>query len=128
VTVQDPQTASRQFFDSMNAGDFDSMLAVVAADAVAHEPVGAPPLEGHAAMRSFYEGLGAAFEEMTIDVDAIYSAGGSNAIRWLGRGTTKAGANIAFEGIDVHELNEDGKIQSIRAYFDIGLLMSAMQA
>ena len=39
-------------------------------------------------------------------------------MKWTGRGISKQGRNVHFEGIDVFEVNEAGKIQTLHAYWN----------
>ena len=39
-------------------------------------------------------------------------------MKWTGRGVGKNGRSVHFEGIDVITIGDDGKIASVRAYWD----------
>ena len=39
-------------------------------------------------------------------------------MKWLGRGISKQGKKVRFEGIDVFEVNDAGKIQTVHAYWN----------
>lgn len=49
------------------------------------------------------------------------------AIKWTGHGTAKNGKQATFSGIDVIDLNDAGKIQHLRAFWDPGALMAQVQ-
>ena len=49
---------------------------------------------------------------------ALAIAGNGAAVKWTGRGVSKAGRKVQFEGIDVFEINEAGKIQTVHAYWN----------
>jgi len=44
--------------------------------------------------------------------------GNGAAVRWSGRGLSRQGRKVHFEGIDVFEVNEAGKIQTLHAYWN----------
>ncbi len=110
----------------MNAGDMEALLATLAEDAVSYEPVGTTGNKGHVALKETYEAMGSAFNSMSIQVDSLFVTGKSVAIKWLGQGILKNDQDFAFEGIDVHEFNDAGKIQIIKGYFDPAPLMLAL--
>jgi steroid Delta-isomerase len=39
-------------------------------------------------------------------------------VKWTGRGTSNQGRAVHFEGIDVFEVNEMGKIQTVYSYWN----------
>lgn len=114
------------YFKAIREMDVDAWLATFAEDAVSHDPVGAPPSEGHAGLRAFFEGITGAFETVGLFEDSVFVAGESAAVKWTGRGTGKNGRDVVFEGIDVFEINADNRIQTVRAYWDPSALMSEL--
>jgi steroid delta-isomerase len=48
----------------------------------------------------------------------VFVAGNGAAVKWTGRGTSTNGKEVKFEGIDVFEVAEDGKIQNVWAYWN----------
>jgi steroid delta-isomerase len=89
-----------------------------AQDAISYDPVGAPRIEGHAKLAEFFQTITAAFKEVGLTEDEIFIAGNGAAVRWSGRGISKSGSKVHFEGIDVFEVNEAGKIQTLHAYWN----------
>jgi steroid delta-isomerase len=116
------------YFKAIRAMDADAWLATFAENAVSHDPVGAPPAEGHAALRQFFEGIAGAFETVEMFEDSVFIAGDSAAVKWTGRGTGKNGRNVIFEGIDVFEIGADNKIQKMWGYWDPSAMMSELMA
>jgi steroid Delta-isomerase len=114
------------YFKAIRAMDMDAWLATFAEDAVSHDPVGAPPAEGHAGLRAFFEGITGPFETVELFEDSVFVAGDGAAVKWTGRGTGKNGRNVVFEGIDVFEINADNKIQTLRAYWDPSAMISEL--
>ena len=48
----------------------------------------------------------------------MFIAGSGAAVKWTGKGTSESGKEVRFEGIDVIEINQDGKIQNVHAYWN----------
>ena len=108
--------------------DIDAWLSTFAEDAVSQDPVGAPPLSGQAARRQFFEGIAGAFEKVRLFEDQVFINGNEAAVKWTGRGTGKNGREVTFEGIDIFEINDAGKIQTLRGYWNPAAMMSELQS
>jgi steroid delta-isomerase len=122
------QKAVSDYFAAIRATDVDAWLATFAADAVSQDPVGAPPMKGHAALRQFFEGIAGAFERVGLFEDHVFVVGNEAAVKWTGRGMGKNGREVTFEGIDIFEINEEGKIQTLRAYWQPAAMMAELQS
>ncbi|MBV7339158.1 nuclear transport factor 2 family protein [Chloroflexi bacterium TSY] len=126
--VLDPaviETTSRAFFSTMLAGDMDGWLATLAADAVSYEPVGSPPNVGHEGLLA-WAGSMSGFDSVNIELHDLFVAGNSAAITWTSTFILPGGEAIAINGVDVHEYNSAGTIQTVKGYFDPMPLMAAM--
>ena len=108
----------KAYFAALRAMDQQAWVNTFAADAVSHDPVGAPPINGHQKLAEFFQAITAAFKEVGLTEDEVFIAGNGAAIKWTGRGISKAGNKVHFEGIDVIEVNEAGKIQTLHAYWN----------
>ncbi len=108
--------------------DPDRWVAAFAPDAVSHDPVGAPPHAGRAALHAFLSGIGAMATSVTLTEDSVFLCGNSAAVKWTGKGRGKNGKDFAFEGIDVIDCNDQGQIVLVKAYWDAGPVMAALQS
>jgi steroid Delta-isomerase len=116
-----PEVVSRAvkaYFAALRAMDQQAWINTFAEDAVTYDPVGTPPNQGHKSLTEFFQTVTAAFKEVGLTEDEIFIAGNSAAVKWTGRGVSKQGRQVKFEGIDVIEVNEAGKIQTIHAYWN----------
>ena len=59
--------------------------------------------------------------------DHIFLSGNRAAVKFTGRGTGKNGRQVIFEGIDVFEINQEGKIQTMWGYWDPAAMMAQLQ-
>lgn len=127
MSAQQLPQAVQDYFAAIKAGDAVAFAASFAEDAVQEDPVGTPLNTGHAAIRAFFEGITAAFNAVELVPDEIFINGPSLAIKWTGHGTAKNNKQATFAGIDVIDLNNAGKIQHLRAFWDPGALMAQIQ-
>jgi steroid delta-isomerase len=108
----------KEYFAALRAMDERAWVNTFAGDAVSYDPVGTPAIEGHEKLAEFFQTITAAFKEVGLTEDDVFIAGNGAAVKWTGRGTSNEGKKVHFEGIDVFEMNEAGKIQSLRAYWN----------
>jgi steroid delta-isomerase len=117
-----------EYFAALRAMDAAAWANTFAEDGVTHDPVGTPPHQGREAIRQFLQGICGLFEQVGLTEDHVFIAGNGAAVKWTGRGVTRNGRRLQFEGIDVFEVNDDGQIQQVRAYWDAAALMAQLQA
>lgn len=110
--------AVKEYFAALRAMDKEAWVRTFDEDAVTHDPVGAPPTRGHQRLAEFFETITTAFKEVGLTEDQVFIAGSGAAVKWTGRGKSKQGRDVRFEGIDVFEVNEAGKIQTLHAYWN----------
>ena len=118
--------AAAEYFSALRAMDVDRWVNTFAPNAESHDPVGAPPLVGHDALRQFLTGIFSVFETIGLTEDHIFVAGDTAAIKWTGLGRGRNGKDVIFEGIDVIECNPDGEITSVRAYWNPTPIVAAV--
>ncbi|MBA3515297.1 MAG: nuclear transport factor 2 family protein [Pyrinomonadaceae bacterium] len=110
--------AVRAYFEAIRAMDQQAWVNTFAEDAISYDPVGALPTKGHQKLGEFFQTIIAAFKEVRLTEDQIFIAGSGAAVKWTGRGVSKQGRKVHFEGIDIFEVNESGKIQTLHAYWN----------
>jgi steroid Delta-isomerase len=110
--------AIKAYFAAIRAMDIPAIVNTFAEDAVSHDPVGAQPIEGHQKITEFFQSITAAFKEVGLTEDQVFVAGNGAAVKWSGSGISKQGNKVRFEGIDVIEVNEAGKIRRLYAYWN----------
>ncbi|HKP45468.1 MAG TPA: nuclear transport factor 2 family protein [Pyrinomonadaceae bacterium] len=108
----------KEYFAALRAMDQQAWVNTFAEDGISYDPVGAPPNRGHQKLGEFFQTVMAAFKEVGLTEDQIFIAGNSAAVKWTGKGTSKEGRAVRFEGIDVFTINESGKIQTLYAYWN----------
>ncbi len=116
-----PEVISRvvkSYFAALRAMDQEAWVNTFAEDAFSYDPVGAPAIEGHQKLGEFFSAVTAAFKEVGLTEDQVFIAGNSAAVKWTGRGISKQGNKVVFEGIDIINVNDAGKIESVYAYWN----------
>ncbi len=111
-------SAVRTYFQAIRAMDADAFANSFAEDGTTFDPVGSPAITGRAALREFFQSICGHFESVGLTEDSVFVAGNGAAVKWTGRGTSNSGKEVKFEGVDVIEVNQDGKIQMIHAYWN----------
>jgi len=106
------------YFEALRALDVEAWVGTFAENGETHDPAGAPPHRGHDALRRFLTGIAAGFREVALHERKTFVAGQGAAVLWSGRGTGHNGRQVEFEGVDVFELDEHGKIRTLRAYWN----------
>jgi len=110
--------AVRAYFLAIRAMDADAFANTFAEDGTTYDPVGSPGIKGRGGIRDFLASICQNFKSVALTEDSIFVAGNGAAVKWTGRGTSTNGREVRFEGVDVFEVNEDGKIQTVRAYWN----------
>ena len=124
-----PETVShtvKAYFAAIRAMNEQAWIDTFAEDAVSHDPVGAPAIVGHQSLREFFQTITSAFKEVGLTEEDVFIAGNGAAVKWSGRGISQGGRKVHFGGIDVFELNEAGKIQTLHAYWNPAEMMSQL--
>jgi steroid Delta-isomerase len=110
--------AVRAYFLAIRAMDADAWVNTFAEDATSTDPVGSPAITGRDALREFFQSICENFKSVALNEDSVFVAGNGAAVKWSGQGTSTNGREVKFEGIDIFDVNEDGKIQAVRAYWN----------
>lgn len=106
--------------------DVEGFVSCFAPDGVTHDPVGTPCSAGHDAIRGFITHIFSAFDIIGLTEDAVFVSGNSAAVKWTGKGIAKNGNRVTFEGIDVIDCNDEGKIVLVRAFWNPGPVFAAI--
>ena len=110
--------AVRTYFLAIRAMDPEAIANSFAEDGTTCDPMGAPPISGREAVREFFVSICKNFKSVALTEEGIFVAGNGAAVKWTGQGTSINGKEVRFEGIDVFEINDHGKIQNLWAYWN----------
>ncbi len=121
------ETLIAAYFDHMGTMNPEGWVEYFAEDALSYDPVGHPPTKIHEGFREFFGQLQAVFEQLEATIEHIFIAGNEAAVKWTIRAKSKAGRSVTFEGITIFEINESGKIQTTRAYWEPAALVAQLR-
>lgn len=120
------KTIIDEYFTAICAMDAEAWVSTFAEDAVTYEPVGGSIFQGHRAIWDFFEGIVAMFDSIELIPEFTHIAGNEIAVKWQGKGVSKNGNRVTFEGIDLFELNSEGKIQTLKGYWNPEAMMAQL--
>lgn len=107
-----------RYVERVDANDIDGILALYAEDAVVEDPVGTAPLVGIEAIARFYrDGLGRANARATL-TGPVRVAGNGCAAMPFRVDLDWGGQPCSIHVIDVMQFDADGRIRSMKAYWD----------
>ena len=127
-------SAAREAMAAVSAGDRTAWLDRYDDDAVLEDPVGGSPLDpegvglrGRTALEGFWD-LVVGPNDFDFEITATHSGGSEAALSATVRGRYPNGAKTSYDGIFIYTIGENGKITSVRAFWDIDAVMSALGA
>jgi steroid delta-isomerase len=106
------------YFAALSTRDEARWIDQFAGSGVCHQPVGTIPAEGERELREVRQMLTGPFETLHVAQESAFYCGTGAAVKWRARGHGINGREISFEGISVFEIDADGKIQTVMAYWD----------
>ena len=112
-----------QYLDACRSLDTDRIVASFAPDAVVEDPTG-PGIRGHEGVRRYFTEIYDELERLDLDAGDIFFYGDRAACAWFGRATTKDGEVRAYKGIDVFDLDDEGRITRMTAFWDPAELLT----
>jgi steroid Delta-isomerase len=114
-------------FAGLVAFDVQQVVNNFASDAVLEDPVGTPAMQGTQAITAYLETFPTLFSQMKLYSLDIKVRGHEAAVKWRIRFTTKTGNVFFLEGIGFFRLNQEGKIELEREFFDLEDFLTQLQ-
>jgi steroid delta-isomerase len=115
------------YYAAISARDIDALLRMFAPGSVMRDPVGMPPAIDDATRRQRYEGIAMAFETFAITPQQIVASANEAGVRWTVHGRARTGRDVTFDGISTFIFDDDGRITTMSAYWDLAAITQAMQ-
>ena len=132
-TEHPARLASQRSIAAVQAKDKDAWLALFAEDGVVQDPVGKSFLDetgeghrGHEAIGAFFDGNIAPVEEIRFELHDSFAAGDEVANVATIHMTLPGGATSRCEGVFVYRVREDGKLVSLRAFWEVDRMMATL--
>ena len=112
------QAAVDAYVAAYTANDRNAFLDAFANDGVIEDPVGTPAHQGRDARGAFWDTVHQMTERMAFDVKDVVVCGNEAAMVFrIPAGT--ANAEIVLDAFVIFQVDDDGKIASMRAYWDM---------
>ena len=121
------RAASQRSYSAVAKGDLEEWLTVYAEDAVIEDPVGTSMFDpegqghrGHDGIRAFWEKAIAPIATFEFDIHDSFANPGSNTCANIGRIRTAFadGSHTTTELIMVYVVHDDGRVASMKAYWE----------
>ena len=127
LTPEQIEALVTEVFEKFAAFDAQGTAALYAPDGTIEDPVGTPPVQGTQAITAYLETFPTILNEIRVQSFDVTVAGQEAAIKWKLRFKTKTGNVFFVDGIGIFKINENGKVQSDREYFDYAYFLSQLQ-
>lgn len=127
LTPEQIEAIATDVFNKFAAFDAQGTATLFAPNGTIEDPVGTTPVQGTQAIIAYLETFPTILNEIRIQSFDVTVAGQEAAIKWRLRFKTKTGNVFFVDGIGILKINEDGKVQSDREYFDLAYFQSQLQ-
>lgn len=127
LTSQQIEAVIEDAFAGLVAFDVQRVVNNFSADAVLEDPVGTPPMQGTQAIAAYLASFPTLFNQMKLYSLDIKVRGHEAAVKWRIRFTTKTGNVFFLEGVGFFKLNQEGKIELEREFFDLDYFLAELQ-
>jgi len=127
LTPQQIEAVIEDAFAGLVSFDVQRVINNFATDAVLEDPVGTPPMQGTQAITAYLETFPTLFNQLKLYSLDIKVRGQEAAVKWRIRFTTKTGNVFFLEGIGFFKLNQQGKIELEREFFDLEYFLAELQ-
>ena len=127
LTPEQIEALVTEVFEKFAAFDAQGTAALYAPDGTIEDPVGTPPVQGTQAIIAYLETFPTILNEIRVQSFDVTVAGQEAAIKWRLRFKTKTGNVFFVDGIGILKINEEGKVQADREYFDLAYFQSQLQ-
>lgn len=118
MSAADAEAAVAAYFEATQSGSVERWVSRFADGAEVEDPVGGPTLRTGEEIQAQGEQFMDAFEEVGLYPDFVQVSGNRASAKWTGRGTTKEGQRVEFEGVNVWEFSPDGRVQKLTGYWN----------
>lgn len=118
MSAEHTKTAVDNYFKATQSMSVEQWVSRFADGAEVEDPIGTPVLKTKESIQTQGEQFMRAFEEVGLYPDFIQVSGYGASAKWTGRGLTKDGRCVEFEGINVWEFDEGGRVKRLIGYWN----------
>jgi steroid delta-isomerase len=127
LTPEPIEAAVEEYFASIGSLDVQRFVNNFAPDGVLEDPVGTPPIQGTQAIGAFFGAIIAPFSEIKPYVQEVIVCGQEAAVNWKLKLKTTTGKVIIIDGMGVFRFDQQGKLQSVREFWDLAAFLAELQ-
>jgi len=127
LTPAQIEAAVEEYFASLVSLDVQRYVNNFAPDGALEDPVGTPPIQGTQAIAAYIGAIFPQIREGKSHIQEVIVCGQEAAVNWKLRLKTTAGRVIIIDGMGVFKFNSQGKIQSVREFFDLAEVSAQLQ-
>ena len=127
LTQQEIEAVLEEVYKGFATFDTQQVVSRFAADAVVEDPVGTPPMQGTQAITAHLESFPVLFDQIKLYSLEIRVGGQEAAVKWRYRFKTKTGHTFFLDGFGMSKFNQDGKIQTLKEFFDLAYFLEQLQ-
>ncbi len=128
MTPEQIEAAVEEYFNSVGAFDVQRYVNNFAPDGVLEDPVGTPPVQGTQAITAFITNIIAPFSKIEHKIQDINVCGHEAAVDWKLHLKTTTGKKIIIDGMGIFNFNQNGKLQSVREFWDLAAFLAQLQS
>ncbi|MEM6399577.1 MAG: nuclear transport factor 2 family protein [Cyanobacteria bacterium P01_D01_bin.116] len=128
MSPEEIESIVNSYLANISAMNAEGWIENFAKDALSYDPVGEPPTLIHEGFQEFIGQLKAVFTKLEATKENLFIAGKEAALKWTMQGTSKTQKVVTFEGITIFEINDAGKIQTTRAYWDPKTIVAQLRS
>ncbi len=121
------QNLVQTYFANMEAMNAEGWLAIFALDALIYDPVDSPGKKIHENAQEFFAIMSRFFAKLELSQDYLFIASNEATAKWTMTVVAKNGKTATAEGISLFTINEAGKIQQVRSYWDEATMMAQLR-
>jgi steroid delta-isomerase len=127
LTQDQIEAAVEEYFSSVGSLDVSRFANNFAADGVLEDPVGTPPVQGTSVIAAYFGAIISPFSEIKPKIQEVIVCGHEAAVNWKLNLTTTTGKKITIDGMGIFNFNQDGKLQSVREFWDLAAFLAQLQ-
>lgn len=118
----DPHQIAKEFQSALQrmeqSRNVDDLAGFFSDDAELSNLGAAQGLRGMEGVRRFWQNYLQPFREVRSEFYNSFAGDGTAALEWRSEGALTSGQPIAYRGVSILALNEEGKVREFRTYYD----------
>ena len=127
LTSQQIEAIVEEVYNGFATFEVQQVVSHFASDAVVEDPVGTPPMVGTQAIINHLQNFPVLFDQVKLYSLDVRVCGQEAAVKWRYRFKTKTGHTFFLEGFGMSKFNQEGKIQTLKEFFDLAYFLEELQ-